>query len=70
MFTHSAHNASALTPDALNTSTGEVSVQYMGKRNNSHYLFEKVTQIFCCKFKSNAILYSLFEKKSHYILLF
>uniref|UniRef100_A0A672NER9 Parkinson disease 7 domain-containing protein 1-like n=1 Tax=Sinocyclocheilus grahami TaxID=75366 RepID=A0A672NER9_SINGR len=31
--------------------------QYIGKKSNLRHLFEKVTQIFSCQLKSNALLY-------------
>ncbi len=41
--------------------TGEVSVNNW---ENFHYLFEKVTQIFCCKFKSTMLLLVTLKKSS------
>uniref|UniRef100_A0A671MAJ1 NXPE C-terminal domain-containing protein n=1 Tax=Sinocyclocheilus anshuiensis TaxID=1608454 RepID=A0A671MAJ1_9TELE len=45
-----------LTSNFSQHGTGEVLVNKWGK-SNLHCLFEKVTQIFCCTFESNALLY-------------
>ncbi len=52
MFTH---NASVL-PISPNMGTGDLSVNKWGK-SNWRYFFEKLTQIFCCKLKSNVLLF-------------
>jgi len=35
----------------------------MNGKTKLHYLFAKATQIFCCRFKSSALLYLLRGKK-------
>ncbi len=53
---HHVHTISALTPDFSQHEDRRAVSQYMEKLSNWHYLFEKVTQIFSCKLKSNVTL--------------
>ncbi len=52
-----------LTPDVSSVS------KFIGKQSNLHYLFEKVTQIFNCKFISQIkqCVTLLLEKSNHII---
>jgi len=59
MFTHGAHNPSALTHDFSQHEERRAVSQCIAKQSNLHNLFGKVTQIFCSKIKSNALLYWL-----------
>ncbi len=48
---------SALTHDFSQHGNTRAASQNMGKQSNFYNFFEKVTQIFYCKLKSNALLY-------------
>jgi len=54
MFTQQT-NVSALTPNFSQHWDKRGVSQYTGKQSNWHFLLEKVTQICCCKFKSNVL---------------
>jgi len=57
VFCASEMDKCMLTITQCTSTWGQVSCQSkMGEKNNLHYLFEKVTHIFCT-FKSNALLY-------------